>query len=81
MRLAQHMAIASPHITAQCIDATEFPELAQRYRVMAVPKIIINDVVEFEGALPERDFLAAVLQAVAAPAAKPAGEPAVEGDA
>ena len=24
---------------------------------MAVPKIVINDAVEFEGALPERDFL------------------------
>jgi len=68
------MAIASPHITAQCIDATEFPELSQRYRVMAVPKIIINDAVEFEGALPERDFLAAVLQAVAPPPEEPGAE-------
>ena len=72
MRLAQHMAIASPHITAQCIDANEFPELSQRYQVMAVPKIVINDAVEFEGALPERDFLAAVLRAVSTPAAEPA---------
>ena len=64
MRLAQHMAIASPRVTAECIEATEFPELAQRYRVMAVPKIVINDAVEFEGALPERDFLSAVLRAV-----------------
>jgi len=58
------MAIASPRITAECIEATEFPELSQRYRVMAVPKIVINDTVEFEGALPEREFLGAVLQAV-----------------
>jgi hypothetical protein len=64
VRLAQHMAIASPRITAECIEATEFPELSQRYRVMAVPKIVINDAVEFEGALPERDFLGAVLRAV-----------------
>jgi len=64
VRLAQHMAIASPRITAECIEATEFPELSQRYRVMAVPKIVINDTVEFEGALPEREFLGAVLQAV-----------------
>jgi len=58
------MAIASPRITAECIEATEFPELSQRYRVMAVPKIVINDTVEFEGALPEREFLGAVLRAV-----------------
>ena len=58
MRLAQHMAVASPRVSAECIEATEFPEMSQRYRVMAVPKIVINDRVEFEGALPERDFLA-----------------------
>ena len=66
MRLAQHMAIASPKVRAECIDATEFPELAQRYQVMAVPKIVINDRVEFEGAIPEPDFVNAVLQAVTA---------------
>jgi alkyl hydroperoxide reductase subunit AhpF len=58
------MAIASPRVRAECIEATEFPELSQRYRVMAVPKIVINDKVEFEGAIPEKDFLAAVLRAV-----------------
>ena len=64
MRLAQHMAIASSRITAECIEATEFPELSQRYQVMAVPKIVINDKIQFEGALPEQDFLGAVLKAV-----------------
>lgn len=64
MRLAQHMAIASARVSAECIEATEFPDLSQRYQVMAVPKIVINDKVQFEGALPEKDFLGAVLQAV-----------------
>jgi predicted DsbA family dithiol-disulfide isomerase len=64
VRLAQHMAIASDRVTAECIEATEFPELSRRYQVMAVPKIVINDKVEFEGAIPERDFLGAVLRAV-----------------
>ena len=70
MRLAQHMAVASSRVRAECIEATEFPEMAQRYQVMAVPKIIINDRVQFEGALPEPQFLAAVLQAVNGEAAK-----------
>ena len=65
MRLAQHMSIASDRIRSECVEANEFPELSQRYQVMAVPKIIINDRVEFEGAIPERDFVNAVLQAVA----------------
>ena len=64
MRLALHMAIASPRVKAECIEATEFPELSQRYQVMAVPKIVINDRVQFEGALPEKEFLGAVLRAV-----------------
>ncbi len=63
MRLAQHMAIASDRVRAECIEVSEFPELSQRYRVMAVPKVVINDRVEFEGAYPEGDFLKAVLQA------------------
>lgn len=64
MRLAQHMSIASDRVRSECVEANEFPELSQRYQVMAVPKIIINDIVEFEGAIPERDFVNAVLQAV-----------------
>jgi predicted DsbA family dithiol-disulfide isomerase len=67
VRLAQHMAVAATRVRAECIEATEFPELSQRYRVMAVPKIVINDRVQFEGALPEAQFLSAVLQAVAPP--------------
>ena len=66
MRLAQHMAVASKNVRADCIEAGEFPDLVQRYRVMAVPKVVINERVQFEGALPERDFLAAVLQAAEA---------------
>ena len=66
MRLAQHMSIASDRIRSECVEANEFPELSQRYQVMAVPKIVINDRVEFEVAIPERDFVNAVLQAVTA---------------
>ena len=63
MRLAQHMAVASDRVRATAIEATEFPDLSRAYRVMAVPKVVINDRVQFEGALPEREFLAAVLEA------------------
>jgi alkyl hydroperoxide reductase subunit AhpF len=63
VRLAQHMAVASDRVRATAIEATEFPELSRAYRVMAVPKIVMNDRVQFEGALPEREFLDAVLRA------------------
>ena len=58
------MAVASDRVRATAIEATEFPDLSRAYRVSAVPKIVINDRVQFEGALPEDQFLAAVLEAV-----------------
>ena len=64
MRLAQHMAVASEKVRATAIEATEFPAMSRAYRVMGVPKVVINDRVEFEGALPETQFLEAVLRAV-----------------
>ena len=68
MRLAHHLAVASEWIRADCVEATEFPDMAQRYMVMAVPKTVVNDRVSFEGALPEAQFVDAVLQAVEGPA-------------
>jgi hypothetical protein len=58
------MAVAADQVRADCIEATEFPEWSRQYAVMAVPKVVINERVQFEGALPERDFLNAVLRAV-----------------
>ena len=67
MRLAQHMSVASDRVRSIVIEATEFPELSRAYQVMGVPKVVINDRVQFEGAVPEHDFLGAVLQAVETP--------------
>ncbi len=64
MRLAHHLAVASDLIRGDCVEATEFPELAQRYAVMAVPKTVVNDTVSFEGALPEGPFVEQLLRAV-----------------
>ena len=58
------MAMASDKVTADVVEATDFPAYAERYQVMSVPKIVINDIVEFTGALPEPRFLAEVKKAV-----------------
>ena len=44
-------------------DVGDAPSDGFAYRVMGVPKIVINDRVSFEGAVPEPDFLQAVLRA------------------
>jgi len=57
----------SEHVRADCIEATEFPDLVNRYRVQAVPKTIINQVHALEGSLPEGHFLDTILGAVQPP--------------
>ncbi len=58
------MALANPHIRADVVEISEFPQLAQRYQVRAVPKVVINERIQFEGALPERAFVEQVLRAL-----------------
>jgi predicted DsbA family dithiol-disulfide isomerase len=57
------MAFEFPNVTADVIEASEFPELSRAYGVTGVPKIIINDKVEFVGAVPEQHFVAAIQHA------------------
>jgi hypothetical protein len=54
-------------IEADCIEATEFPDLSSRYRVYAVPKTVINGAGAIEGSLPEPFFLEEVLKTLPAP--------------
>ena len=51
-------------VTAEMVEATEFPDLSQQYKVRAVPKIIINDEASFEGNLPEGLFVDQILAAM-----------------
>ena len=59
--IAHKLAIESDMISADVIDAGEFPMLAQKYAVIGVPKIIINEKVEFVGAFNEDLFAEHVL--------------------
>jgi len=57
------MAFANANITAIAVEATEFPDLARKYRVSGVPKTVVNDEVEILGALPEEMFVEQALAA------------------
>ena len=58
------MAFASQNITALAVEATEYPDLARKYRVTGVPKSIVNDKVEIMGALPQDAFVEQALSAI-----------------
>jgi glutaredoxin-like protein len=65
--LSHKFAIESSMVKSDVIDAGEFPHLAQKYSVMGVPKIVINERTEVVGAVPEAQFVAHVLQATKPP--------------
>ena len=57
MTLAHRMAVESPHIRATSVEATEFMDLARRFRVNGVPKTVVNETIEILGAVPEESFV------------------------
>ena len=91
VRMAHQFSRVNPKmVDAEMIESMEFPELSEKYSVMAVPKVVINEDVDFEGALPEKVFLFKVKEALKevtveelhADQARPsAGGPALSGKA
>jgi hypothetical protein len=63
--LAHHLAIASEFVTADMVEAIEFPHLSIKYNVMGVPRSVINETVHQEGAAPEPMILERLKEGVA----------------
>jgi glutaredoxin-like protein len=64
--LAHQLAIASPNVRADMVEAQEFPQLAIKYQVMGVPRTVINEDVHIEGAVPEPMVVEKLQEALAA---------------
>ena len=63
--MAHKMAMASELVTADMVEANEFPHLSMKYNVMGVPRTVINEEFHVEGAVPEHMLLAKMQEAVA----------------
>jgi len=61
--MAHKLALESEHITSDMVESAEFPHLVNKYGVMGVPKVLINEEFGFEGALPESSFVDEVMRA------------------
>jgi glutaredoxin-like protein len=59
--VAHKLAIESDMVKADVIESNEFPDLAMKYNVIGVPKVVINETVEFMGAFNEDLFAENVL--------------------
>ena len=64
MRLAHKLAIESDHVRADAVEAIEFPHLAIKYNVRGVPRIVINETIQIEGAMPETMLMAQLQEAL-----------------
>ncbi len=64
VRLAHQFAMESELVTADMVEAIEFPHLANKYNVYGVPRTVINESFFQEGAVPEPMMLAKMLEAV-----------------
>jgi len=60
--LAHRLALASQWITADMVEASEFPYLANKYHVYGVPRTVINEVIHLEGAYPEDMLMPELMQ-------------------
>ncbi len=62
VEMAHRLSEESDLVTSDMVEAAEFPHLTQKYDVSSVPKVIINEDIEFEGALPEKEFVENVMK-------------------
>jgi predicted DsbA family dithiol-disulfide isomerase len=60
--LAHRLALESPWIRADMVEATEFPHLANKYQVYGVPRTVINETIHIEGAVPESILMGELLK-------------------
>jgi glutaredoxin-like protein len=59
--LAHKLAMASELVTADMVEATEFPYLANKYHVHGVPRTVVNETIHIEGAVPEAALISEVM--------------------
>jgi hypothetical protein len=58
------MALESPMVTGEMVEASEFPQLADRFNVSGVPQTTINaGAGTLVGAAPEDNLVAEIIRA------------------
>ena len=64
MVLAHKLAMASDLVSADMVEATEFPHLAMKYQVQGVPRTVIDELTHIEGAVPEKVLVSRLMGSV-----------------
>ena len=64
VRIAHQLAFESDRVLGDMVEATEFPEMAQQYRVQGVPRTVVNETIHFECMQPMEMVLSELKKAV-----------------
>jgi glutaredoxin-like protein len=62
VEMAHKLAQESDLVSSAMVESAEFPHLTNKYNVSSVPKVIVNEDIQFEGTLPEKDFVEKVME-------------------
>lgn len=71
VRLAHQLAIESDLITADMVEATEYPDLVRRYAVQGVPMTVVNETFWIDASLPEPEYVDQIVEGAAIPSQRP----------
>jgi thioredoxin-related protein len=63
-QLAYQFAIENTTIRLGVVELTEFRELAKKYSVVSVPKVVIDEKSEFVGTVSEDMFVELIMTSV-----------------
>ncbi len=64
IRMVHQLAMESPLVTGDAVDLVDFPDLADRYNILAAPTVVVNGSHRFYGALDEEEFIDEVMWAL-----------------
>lgn len=74
-RLAHQLALESPRVSADVVEISEFPRLAERYGVRAVPTVVIDERALLVGAVDEATLVSQIAHVAQGKALRPPAGP------
>jgi glutaredoxin-like protein len=74
-RLAYKLALETTRVRVDVVEISEFPRLAQRYGIRAVPTVVLDERAVLVGAMDETAIVSHITQAAQGRALRPAGGP------
>jgi glutaredoxin-like protein len=74
-RLAYKLALEGARVNVDVVEISEFPRLAQRYGVRAVPTVVLDERATLVGAMDETALVSHITQAAQGKALRPAAGP------